>query len=52
MYQAERMANEAVYILQLNTREAVRYVQRNAQVGEELAAKTLKSVVDWARKQK
>ena len=34
MSRIEAMANEAVFQLQFNTREAVKYVQRNAQVDE------------------
>jgi hypothetical protein len=52
MSQAERMANEAVYTLQLNSRDALRYIQRNAEVNEKTAAETLKSVVEWAKTRK
>jgi hypothetical protein len=52
MQQADRMANEAVYTLQMNSRDAVRYIQRNAKVDEKSAVDALKATVDWARKQK
>ena len=52
MSQLERMANEAVYTLQLNSRDALRYIQRNAGVNEKTAAETLKSVVEWAKTRK
>jgi hypothetical protein len=45
--QAERFANEAIFILQFNTPEAVRYVQRNAGVAESVAKQTVKSVVQF-----
>lgn len=45
MTQAQRFANEAVYILQLNTRDAVRYIQRNAGCDEITATTVFKSVV-------
>ena len=50
MTQAERMANEAVYTLQLNTRDAVRYIQRNAAVPEKSAQEALKNVLSFWRK--
>jgi hypothetical protein len=45
--QAERFANEAVFVLQFNTREAVRYVQRNAGVSEVKAADAVKSATTF-----
>ncbi len=30
MTRAQRFADEAIFILQLNTRDAVKYIQRNA----------------------
>jgi hypothetical protein len=41
----ETMANQAIFILQFNTREAIRYVQRNAQVDEETARAAIRSTV-------
>ena len=35
--QVERFANEAIFVLQFNTPEAIRYVQRNAGVAESVA---------------
>jgi len=40
----ETMANQAVFQLQFNTRDAVRYVQRNAGVDESTARSAVKSV--------
>lgn len=51
MTKAQRFADEAVYILQLNTRDAVRYIQRNAGCDEITAMTVFKSVVT-PRKQK
>jgi predicted transcriptional regulator len=45
--QVERFANEAIFTLQFNTREAVRYVQRNAQVSETQAARAIKEVTTF-----
>jgi len=45
MTQAQRFADEAVFILQLNTRDAVRYIQRNAGCDENTAALAFKSVI-------
>ena len=45
--QAERFANEAVFVLQFNSRDAVRYIQRNAGVDAETATKVLKSTVTF-----
>lgn len=35
--QAERFANEAIFVLQFNRADAVRYIQRNAGVNEKVA---------------
>jgi hypothetical protein len=51
MIKAQRFADEAVYILQLNTRDAVKYIQRNAGCDETTAMTVFKSVVT-PRKQK
>lgn len=51
MTQAERMANEAIYVLQMNTRDAVRYIQRNARCDEVTALSVFKAAV-VPRKQK
>ena len=45
MTQAQRFADEAVYILQLNTRDAVKYIQRNAHCNEITAMTVFKSAV-------
>jgi hypothetical protein len=45
--QVERFANEAVFVLQFNTREAVRYVQRNAGVDQAQATAAIKSVATF-----
>ena len=45
--QVERFANEAIFTLQFNTYDAVRYVQRNAGVNEATAKQAIKSVVTF-----
>ena len=45
MTRAQRFADEAVFILQLNTREAVRYIQRNAGCNEITAQSVFKIAV-------
>jgi hypothetical protein len=37
MTKAQRFADEAIYILQLNSRDAVKYIQRNAGCDETAA---------------
>jgi hypothetical protein len=46
----ERFANEAVFTLQFNSREAVRYVMRNAGVAEADATKAIKEVVTFHKR--
>jgi hypothetical protein len=46
----EAMANEAVFVLQFNTRDAVRYVQRNAHTDEPTAQKAIKTVTTFHKK--
>jgi hypothetical protein len=45
--QVERFANEAVFTLQFNSREAVRYVMRNAGATEADATRAIKQVVTF-----
>ena len=45
--QVERFANEAIFTLQFNTREAVRYVCRNAQVSEREATQAVRGVMTF-----
>jgi len=45
MTEAHRYADEAIYILQLNAREAIRYIQRNAGCNETIAAAAFKDAV-------
>ena len=45
MTKAQRFADEAVYILQLNTRDAVKYIQRNAGCDEPTATSVFKLAV-------
>lgn len=45
MTQAQRFADEAIYILQLNSRDAVKYIQRNAGCDEVTAAAAFKSAI-------
>jgi hypothetical protein len=49
MSQVERFANEAVFILQLNTREATRYTRRNAGCTEIVAETAIKQALTWYR---
>ena len=49
MTKAQRFADEAVYILQLNTRDAVKYIQRNAGCDETTATTVFKSVITPSR---
>ncbi|CAB4129238.1 hypothetical protein UFOVP112_336 [uncultured Caudovirales phage] len=43
--QVEAMANQAVFHLQFNTRDAVRYVQRNTGTDQATAQQAVKAVV-------
>ncbi len=43
MTRAQRFADEAVFILQLNTRDAVKYIQRNARCTDVEAMAAFKS---------
>ena len=45
--QVERFANEAIFVLQFNSREAVRYVQRNAGVDEATAQSAIQQTVTF-----
>ena len=45
--QVERFANEAIFTLQFNSREAVRYVMRNAGVDESTAQSAIKQTVTF-----
>jgi len=45
--QAERFANEAVFQLQFNSRDAVRYIQRNAGVDEKVAVKAFREAATF-----
>jgi hypothetical protein len=45
MTKAQRFADEAVFILQLNTRDAVKYIQRNAGCDEITAMQVFKTTV-------
>ena len=45
MTKAQRFANEAVFILQLNTKEAVRYIQRNAGCDEITATAAFRTAI-------
>lgn len=48
----EQFANEAIFTLQLNTAQAVRYVQHNAGVGYNDAKKAIKSTVVFHKQPK
>jgi hypothetical protein len=45
--QVEAMANQAVFQLQFNTRDAVRYVQRNTGVEQSTAQQAVKQVMSF-----
>ena len=45
MTQAQRFADEAIFVLQLNTRDAVRYIQRNAGCNETAATAVFRAAV-------
>jgi hypothetical protein len=45
MTQAQRFADEAVFILQLNSRDAVKYIRRNAGCNEIVAMALFKQTV-------
>lgn len=49
MSRVEAMANEAVFQLQFNTREAVRYVMRNASTNEGTARQAVKQATTFHR---
>lgn len=50
MTQAQRFADEAIYILQLNTRDAVKYIQRNAGCDEGTAAAAFRAAIIPSKK--
>jgi hypothetical protein len=45
MTKAQRFADEAIYILQLNSRDVVKYIQRNAGCDETTATSVFKETV-------
>jgi hypothetical protein len=45
MTQAQKFADEAIFILQLNSKDAVKYIQRNAGCDEKTAQEVFKSTV-------
>jgi len=47
MHQVELMANQAVFQLQLNSNNAVRYIQRNAGVDQATARQALMRTVTF-----
>ena len=49
MSRIEKMANEAVFQLQFNMSEAVRYVQRNAQVNYQTARQAIQQTETFHR---
>ena len=50
MTQAQRFADEAIYILQLNSRDAIKYIQRNAGIDEVAATTAFKVAVTPAKR--
>jgi hypothetical protein len=49
-HQVEAVANEAVFRMQFNTRDAVRYVQRNASVDQATAQSAVRQVMVFHKK--
>jgi hypothetical protein len=45
MTKAQRFADEAIFVLQLNSRDAVKYIQRNAGCDETTAMQVFKTTV-------
>lgn len=45
--QVENFANQAVYVLQMNSAEAIRYIARNGQCSTEMAEKAFRTVVTF-----
>lgn len=43
----EKVANEAIFQMQFNNRDAVRYVQRNARVDERTAQSAVRAVMTF-----
>lgn len=41
------VASEAIFIRQMNTEQAVKYVQRKAKVNEEMATEAVKNAPTW-----
>jgi hypothetical protein len=50
MTKAQRFADEAIFILQLNTRDAVKYIQRNAGCDEVAAMTAFKAAAVPAKR--
>ena len=50
--QAERFANEAVFTLQFNRADAIRYIQRNASVDEKTARRVFTETVTFHKQPK
>lgn len=48
--QVENVANEAVFRLQFNTRDAVRYVEKNANVSQAVAQSAIRQVMLFHKK--
>lgn len=48
----EAMANEAVFVLQFSTRDAVRYVMRNAKADEKTAQSAIKQATTFHKRPK
>jgi hypothetical protein len=46
----ERFANEAIFVLQFNSREAVNYIRRNARVSEAEAIQAVKQTVTFHKR--
>ena len=49
--QAERFANEAIFQLQFNSQDAIRYIQRNAKVDEKVAVQAFRQAATFHKHQ-
>ena len=47
MDRIQQMANEAIFILQMNTEDAINYVCRNASCDFKTAQKALNDLLNW-----
>lgn len=50
MSDLERVTNEAIFVLQLNTADAIKYVMKHTGVAQETAANAIKRGAIWYKK--